>query len=38
MFQNNNLITVSNQFRMFQNYLLSITEASEHVSKCLRVH
>jgi hypothetical protein len=33
MFQNNNLSIVSNQFRMFQNYLLSIAEAALHGSK-----
>jgi hypothetical protein len=33
MFQNNNIFIVSNQFRMFQNYLLSITEAAQHVSE-----
>jgi hypothetical protein len=33
MFQNNNLSIVSNQFRKFQNYLLSVTEATQHVSE-----
>jgi hypothetical protein len=33
MFQNNNHSIASNQFRMFQNYLLSIAEATQHVSE-----